>query len=112
MNLQDRRKYSRTPRERRQAWKEGRLGDNPNPIVPDAEKSGKLSNKGQETPKKEATLIMDGLSKASRKPLQPVFQLLDSPLICELNTHTTFHHMECKLELYVPDCTTVCATAL
>jgi len=31
----------RTPRERRQAWKEGRLGDNPNPIVPDAEKSGK-----------------------------------------------------------------------
>ena len=30
-----------TPRERRQAWKEGRLGDNPNPIVPDAEKSGK-----------------------------------------------------------------------
>ena len=31
----------RTPRERRQAWKEGRLGDNPNPIRPDAEKSGK-----------------------------------------------------------------------
>ncbi len=31
----------RTPRERRQAWKEGRLGDNPNPILPDAEKSGK-----------------------------------------------------------------------
>ncbi len=32
---------SLTPRERRQAWKEGRLGYNPNPIVPDAEKSGK-----------------------------------------------------------------------
>lgn len=31
----------RTPRERRQAWKEGRLGDNPDPILPDAEKSGK-----------------------------------------------------------------------
>ena len=31
----------RTPRERRQAWKEGRLGDNPNPVIPDAEKSGK-----------------------------------------------------------------------
>ena len=31
----------RTPRERRQAWKEGKLGDNPNPILPDAEKSGK-----------------------------------------------------------------------
>ena len=30
-----------TPRERRQAWKEGRLGDNPNPVIPDAEKSGK-----------------------------------------------------------------------
>ncbi len=30
-----------TPRERRQAWKEGRLGQNPNPVVPDAEKSGK-----------------------------------------------------------------------
>lgn len=30
-----------TPRERRQAWKEGRLGNNPNPIIPDAEKSGK-----------------------------------------------------------------------
>ena len=30
-----------TPRERRQAWKEGRLGDNPNPVSPDAEKSGK-----------------------------------------------------------------------
>jgi uncharacterized Zn finger protein len=31
----------RTPRERRQAWKEGKLGDNPNPILPDAQKSGK-----------------------------------------------------------------------
>ena len=31
----------RTPRERRQAWKEGRLGENPNPVVPEAEKSGK-----------------------------------------------------------------------
>ena len=31
----------RTPRERRQAWKEGKLGHNPNPIVSDAEKSGK-----------------------------------------------------------------------
>ena len=31
----------RTPRERRQAWKEGRLGDNPDPVLPDAEKSGK-----------------------------------------------------------------------
>ena len=31
----------RTPRERRQAWKEGRLGENPNPVMPDAEKSGK-----------------------------------------------------------------------
>ena len=30
-----------TPRERRQAWKEGRLGENPNPMTPDAEKSGK-----------------------------------------------------------------------
>ena len=30
-----------TPRERRQAWKEGRLGENPNPTTPDAEKSGK-----------------------------------------------------------------------
>ena len=30
-----------TPRERRQAWKEGRLGNNPNPVIPDAEKSGK-----------------------------------------------------------------------
>jgi uncharacterized Zn finger protein len=34
-----------TPRERRQAWKEGRLGDNPNPIIPDAEKSGKSKSK-------------------------------------------------------------------
>jgi len=31
----------RTPRERRQAWKEGKLGNNPNPIIPDAEKKGK-----------------------------------------------------------------------
>ena len=31
----------KTPRERRQAWKEGRLGENPNPVLPDAEKSGK-----------------------------------------------------------------------
>ncbi len=30
-----------SPRERRQAWKEGRLGDNPNPALPDAEKSGR-----------------------------------------------------------------------
>jgi len=30
-----------TPRERRQAWKEGRLGDNPNPVLPTAEKTGK-----------------------------------------------------------------------
>ena len=30
-----------SPRERRQAWKEGRLGDNPNPVMPEAEKSGK-----------------------------------------------------------------------
>ena len=37
----------RTPRERRQAWKEGRLGDNPNPIVPDAEKSGKPKQQRQ-----------------------------------------------------------------
>lgn len=31
----------RTSRERRQAWKEGKLGFNPNPIIPDAEKKGK-----------------------------------------------------------------------
>ena len=37
----------RTPRERRQAWKEGRLGHNPNPIVPDAEKSGKPKQQRQ-----------------------------------------------------------------
>jgi len=37
----------RTPRERRQAWKEGRLGDNPNPIIPDAEKSGKPKQQRQ-----------------------------------------------------------------
>ena len=30
-----------SPRERRQAWKEGRLGSNPNPVLPDAETSGK-----------------------------------------------------------------------
>jgi uncharacterized Zn finger protein len=30
-----------SPRERRQAWKEGRLGHNPNPVLPDAEKLGK-----------------------------------------------------------------------
>ena len=34
-----------TPRERRQAWKEGRLGDNPNPEVPIAEKAGKSKQK-------------------------------------------------------------------
>ena len=32
---------ARTPRERRQAWKEGKLGFNPNPTVPEAEKQGK-----------------------------------------------------------------------
>ena len=37
----------RTPRERRQAWKEGRLGENPNPVVPDAEKSGKPKQQKQ-----------------------------------------------------------------
>ena len=37
----------RTPRERRQAWKEGRLGNNPNPIVPEAEKSGKPKQQRQ-----------------------------------------------------------------
>lgn len=44
----------RTPRERRQAWKEGRLGHNPNPIVPEAEKSGrpKQQNKGNRRMKK------------------------------------------------------------
>ncbi len=31
----------RTPRERRQAWKEGRLGHNPNPEIPEAERAGK-----------------------------------------------------------------------
>ena len=34
----------KTPRERRHAWKEGRLGENPSPIIPDAEKSGKSKN--------------------------------------------------------------------
>jgi len=34
-----------TPRERRQAWKEGRLGNNPNPEVPFAEKTGKSKQK-------------------------------------------------------------------
>ena len=34
-----------TPRERRQAWKEGRLGDNPHPEVPIAEKAGKSKQK-------------------------------------------------------------------
>ncbi len=37
----------RTPRERRQAWKEGRLGNNPNPIIPNAEKSGKPKQQRQ-----------------------------------------------------------------
>lgn len=31
----------RTSRERRQAWKEGKLGFNPNPEIPDSEKKGK-----------------------------------------------------------------------
>jgi len=35
----------KTPRERRQAWKEGRLGHNPNPEVPFAEKTGKPKQK-------------------------------------------------------------------
>ena len=37
----------RTPRERRQALKEGKLGYNPNPIIPDAEKAGKSKQKRQ-----------------------------------------------------------------
>jgi uncharacterized Zn finger protein len=35
----------KTPRERRQAWKEGRLGHNPNPEIPMAEKAGKSKQK-------------------------------------------------------------------
>jgi uncharacterized Zn finger protein len=43
----------RTPRERRQAWKEGKLGHNPNPIIPDAEKSGKAKQQRQGRRKKK-----------------------------------------------------------
>lgn len=44
----------RTPRERRQAWKEGRLGDNPNPVIPESERAGrpKQQNKGKRRMKK------------------------------------------------------------
>ena len=43
----------RTPRERRQAWKEGKLGNNPNPILPEAEKKGKPKQQKQGRRKKK-----------------------------------------------------------
>ena len=46
----------RTPRERRQAWKEGRLGNNPNPIRPKEQvKKGVHPNASKKRSKKKRT---------------------------------------------------------
>ena len=58
-----------TPRERRQAWKEGRLGDNPNPIVPDAEKSGKPKQQRQVDVRKRSDDNYGRLVHGMRKAL-------------------------------------------
>ena len=84
----------KTPRERRQAWKEGRLGYNPNPEIP-KEVTKKRVTPSNKRKKKRPEVIKDGLSMALRMPWQLVPQQLDFLVIYEYCIHTTSPRKGC-----------------